>query len=73
MTPSISPPPSDFDPPPQWIITRGGNGAYVLKNVANEKYLGVEGEPRAGAKLVGVNFLMPWKIDPEDPGSFWYR
>ena len=51
----------------------GTNGAYVFKNVANGKYLGVEGEPRDRAKIIGVDFLMPWKLDPEDPGSFWYR
>ena len=74
MTPSISPPPSDPDPPPQWILIKGEDGGWILKNVANGKFLGVEGEPRVFARLIGVDSPTLWRIErgEEGPDSYWY-
>ena len=74
MTPSISPPLSDPHPPPQWIATREESGSWTLKNVANKKFLGVEGEPEIGSKAIGVDSPTLWRIERggEDPNSYWY-
>ena len=74
MTPSISPPTSDPDPAPQWIATREESGGWTLKNVANGKYLGVDGEPRVLARLIGVDSSTLWRIEREGEGtdSYWY-
>ena len=74
MTPSILPPPSDPDPP-QWIPTQEEDGTWTLKNVANGKFLSVEGDPTAGASVIGADSPTLWTIDIDGSGSgsSWYR
>ena len=74
MTPSISPPPSDPDPPSQWIATREASGSWILKNVASGKFLSIEGEPRDRTRLIGADSPTLWRIERggEGPDSYWY-
>ena len=73
MTPLLLFPPSVPDPPPQWIVTGEGPDTYIIKNVANGKFLGVEGEPREGVRVIAADSPTFWRIEAEGSGFYGYR
>jgi len=55
----------DLDCDPQWRVNQLG-GSWTLQNVATGKFLGVEGNPHNGAKLVGQDEPKGWDIWPDE-------
>ena len=71
VTPSISPPPSDPDPPPQWTARLGEDGYWTLENDTKKRFLSFMGDPKPGDKIIGTGDPRSWRLDNAvtGPGS----
>ena len=63
VTPSISPPPSDPDPPPQWTARLGEDGFWTLENDTTKRYLSFPGDLiEPGINITGSGDPRPWRL-----------
>jgi hypothetical protein len=55
---------------PQWIVQDVSDGGITLRNLKNNNYVGVEGEPREGEAIVGRVTPTEFHVEPTDEPQY---